>query len=212
MSREYSIADAKDHLPEAVRAAETGESVTFTRRGRPVAVLLSVARYHDLQAARPDFWEVAEGIRRAAQQDGVEFLEADFAGLRDPAPGRDVKLLMPRFLLDTNVLSQVMLPLGDRGILDRSKKNDHARCAVPILSSTSSMYGCERLAPGARRTRLEDFVREAVCGALPCAAVRRTRGGCGTAASERGLSASAAHRRRRTGRSPRSRPSTTSRW
>lgn len=90
MSREYSIADAKDHLPEAVRAAETGEPVTLTRRGRPVAVLLSLTHYRELQAARPDFWEVAGAMRRAAARDGVEFAEADFAGLRDEAPGRDV--------------------------------------------------------------------------------------------------------------------------
>jgi prevent-host-death family protein len=90
MSREYSIADAKDHLPEVVRAAETGEPVTFTRRGRPVAVLLSVARYRELQAARPGFWEVADGIRRAAAHDGIEFIEADFAGLRDQTPDREV--------------------------------------------------------------------------------------------------------------------------
>jgi len=92
MSHEYSIAGAKDHLTEAVRAAETGEPVTLTRRGRPVAVLLSLARYRELQAERPDFWEVADGIRSAAARDGVEFAEADFAGLRDEAPGRDVDL------------------------------------------------------------------------------------------------------------------------
>jgi len=92
MSREYSIADAKDHLPEAVREAETGETVTLTRRGRPVAVLLSLTRYRELQAARPDFWEIAGAARRAAARDGVEFAEVDFAGLRDEAPGRDVDL------------------------------------------------------------------------------------------------------------------------
>lgn len=90
MSHEYSIAEAKDHLPEAVRTAETGEPVTLTRRGRPVAVLLSVARYRELQAARPDFWEAADGVRSAAARDGVEFFDADFAGLRDQTPGRDV--------------------------------------------------------------------------------------------------------------------------
>jgi prevent-host-death family protein len=92
MSHEYSIAGAKNHLPEAVRAAETGQPVTLTRGGRPVAVLLSIARYRELQAERPDFWEVAGGIRSAAAGDGVEFTEVDFAGLRDEASGRDVDL------------------------------------------------------------------------------------------------------------------------
>ncbi len=73
---------------------------------------------------------------------------------------------MPRFLLDTNVLSQVMLPRGDRGVLDRLRR-DHVHCAVPSPVVHELTYGCERLTPGARRTRLEDFIREAVCGALP---------------------------------------------
>jgi tRNA(fMet)-specific endonuclease VapC len=73
---------------------------------------------------------------------------------------------MPRFLLDTNVLCQVMLPLGDKGVLGRLRL-DHTHCAVPSPVVHELTYGCERLAPGARRTRLEDFVRDAVCGSLP---------------------------------------------
>jgi tRNA(fMet)-specific endonuclease VapC len=73
---------------------------------------------------------------------------------------------MPRFLLDTNVLSQVMLQRGDPDVLGRLQR-DHAHCAVPSHVVHELTYGCERLAPGAKRTRLEEFVREAVCGALP---------------------------------------------
>lgn len=73
---------------------------------------------------------------------------------------------MPRYLLDTNVLSQVMLPQGHPRVLERLRR-DHAQCAVPSPVVHELAYGCERLAQGARRTRLEDFVREAVCGALP---------------------------------------------
>jgi tRNA(fMet)-specific endonuclease VapC len=73
---------------------------------------------------------------------------------------------MSRFLLDTDVLSQVMLPRGDPGVLGRLQR-DHVHCAVPSPVVHELTYGCERLAPGARRTRLEEFVREAVCGALP---------------------------------------------
>ena len=50
MAREYSIAHAKDRLAEAVRAAEAGEPVTLTRRGRPVAVIVSEAEYRRLPA------------------------------------------------------------------------------------------------------------------------------------------------------------------
>lgn len=92
MPHHYSIADAKDHLPQAIRTAEAGEPVTFTRRGKPVAVLLSIARYHELQATRLDFWEVSRDIRRLAASEGVAFDDDDFAGLRDTTPGRDVDL------------------------------------------------------------------------------------------------------------------------
>jgi prevent-host-death family protein len=87
---EYPIADAKDHLPEAVRAARAGESVTLTRRGRPVAALLSLVRCREPQAVRPGFPVVTDGIRRAAAREGLELLEADSTGLRGQTPGRDV--------------------------------------------------------------------------------------------------------------------------
>lgn len=92
MQRDYSIAGAKDHLPEAVRAAERGDEVTLTRRGTPVAVLLSIERFRRLGQARPDFWEVTRAIRDGARVEGVVFDHADFEGLRDDSPGRDVDL------------------------------------------------------------------------------------------------------------------------
>jgi tRNA(fMet)-specific endonuclease VapC len=73
---------------------------------------------------------------------------------------------MSRYLLDTNVLSQVMLPRGDPGVLERLR-TDSRDCAVPSPVVHELVYGCERMAPGARRSRLEQFVREAVCAALP---------------------------------------------
>ena len=39
----YSIADAKNHLPSLVSAAERGERVTITRNGKPVAELRPIA-------------------------------------------------------------------------------------------------------------------------------------------------------------------------
>ncbi|WP_298744694.1 type II toxin-antitoxin system prevent-host-death family antitoxin [uncultured Brevundimonas sp.] len=39
---EYSIAQAKDHLPRLIDRMLDGESVTITRRGRPVARVVPV--------------------------------------------------------------------------------------------------------------------------------------------------------------------------
>ncbi len=52
MDRQVSIAQAKDRLSELVQAAERGEVVTVTRRGRPVARVLSESEYRKLAARR----------------------------------------------------------------------------------------------------------------------------------------------------------------
>jgi prevent-host-death family protein len=92
MAREYSIAHAKDHLTEAVRAAEGGEPVTLTRRGRPVAVIVSEAEYRRLAGPRDDFWTALQAFRTAfdSARDGIE--PEYWESLRDRSPGRDVNL------------------------------------------------------------------------------------------------------------------------
>lgn len=42
--REVGAFEAKTHLSELIAAVEAGETVTITRRGRPVARLMPVAR------------------------------------------------------------------------------------------------------------------------------------------------------------------------
>jgi len=49
MERTFSIAEAKDRLPRLVHAAEAGVPVALTRRGKPVAVLISMAEYDRLK-------------------------------------------------------------------------------------------------------------------------------------------------------------------
>lgn len=90
--REYSIAHAKDHLPEAVRAAETGEPVTLTRRGRPVAVILSETEYRRLAGPRGDFWTALQEFR-ATVDSARHGIEPEYwESLRDRSPGGDVDL------------------------------------------------------------------------------------------------------------------------
>ncbi len=42
--RQVSVAEAKAHLSELLKAVESGESIAITRRGRPVATLTPVHR------------------------------------------------------------------------------------------------------------------------------------------------------------------------
>jgi prevent-host-death family protein len=45
----YSISEAKDQLPRIVHEAEAAGAVALTRRGKPVAILISKAEYDRLQ-------------------------------------------------------------------------------------------------------------------------------------------------------------------
>ena len=52
MSKTFSIAQAKDRLPRLVHDAEAGVPVALTRRGKPVAVLISKAEYDRLKGRK----------------------------------------------------------------------------------------------------------------------------------------------------------------
>lgn len=52
MSRQYTIAEAKDRLPEIVHQTERSGAVSITRHGKPVARLVSESEYQRLARAR----------------------------------------------------------------------------------------------------------------------------------------------------------------
>ena len=49
MNKSYSVAEARDQLTSLIRRAEEGETVTVTRRGKPVARVISEDTYRKLQ-------------------------------------------------------------------------------------------------------------------------------------------------------------------
>lgn len=75
MGKQYSIAQARDHLPGIVHEVERGAPVELTRRGKPVAVILSLQDYRRLSSGRIDLWQAIEP---------EEWLE----GVRARSPGR----------------------------------------------------------------------------------------------------------------------------
>lgn len=91
MLNSYSIAEAKDRLPQLVHEAEDGGPVEITRRGRAVAVLLSTEAYTRLTERPKSLWL---GIRELRATYAAEEPDEDdpFADVRDPSPGRDVDL------------------------------------------------------------------------------------------------------------------------
>jgi len=90
VSKTYSIAQARQNLPRLVHEAEAGVPVELTRRGKPVAVVVSVHEYQRLTGQRPDFMESYRAWRVEHDVDNLD-LDPDeiFGDLRDPSPGRE---------------------------------------------------------------------------------------------------------------------------
>jgi prevent-host-death family protein len=89
-ARRYSIARARAELPSILRAVEKGSEVELSRRGTPVAVILSVADRARL-SARKSFGEAFDAFVATTTLPGKAGRNA-FSGLRSRSPGRKVKL------------------------------------------------------------------------------------------------------------------------
>jgi len=77
MDKTFSIAEAKDRLPRLVHDAEAGVPVALTRRGKPVAVLISMAEYDRLK-----------GRKRKIDWSAISIDTRDFKFSRDEANAR----------------------------------------------------------------------------------------------------------------------------
>ena len=90
----YSVAQARDRFAEIVHSLETQPRVEVTRRGRTVAVMISVEAYEQIQAAAaaaaaPDFWDNYQAFRVAHDLDGLNIGPETFEGVRDRSSGRE---------------------------------------------------------------------------------------------------------------------------
>ena len=92
MQKQFSISEAKNKLPTIIHYVEKGPSVELTRRGIPVAVLLSIQEYERLSRKYTGFWSAVSEFRRKVEDEGVEISDKDFDGLRDLSTGREVEL------------------------------------------------------------------------------------------------------------------------
>jgi len=92
MQKQFSIADAKNKLPTIIHYVEKGPYVELTRRGKPVAVLLSIREYERLSRKYTGFWSAVLEFRRKVEDEGIDISDRDFNGLRDLSSGREVEL------------------------------------------------------------------------------------------------------------------------
>lgn len=86
-----SIADAKTQLTRLIHQAEQGEAVHITRRGKPVAVLLSEDEYERLRQGREqrNFWDLIAEMRADPAFEPVDWSQGEVDSWRDRQPLRE---------------------------------------------------------------------------------------------------------------------------
>jgi prevent-host-death family protein len=90
--KRYSIAEARSNLPDIVDQAEAGQEIQLTRRGEPVAAVVSLRALARLRGEHTGFAEAyrqflrTHPLRRAGVDDEV------FTSTRERGAGRKVSL------------------------------------------------------------------------------------------------------------------------
>ncbi|HLE14425.1 MAG TPA: type II toxin-antitoxin system Phd/YefM family antitoxin [Anaerolineales bacterium] len=92
MADQHSIAEARQNLAALVHRLEKQQVIEITRRGKPVAVLMSVQEYQRLSAERGGFWKVYTDYIKDVNLTDLNIEPQVFEGVRAPEPGRSVNL------------------------------------------------------------------------------------------------------------------------
>lgn len=92
MPRRYSIADARASLPQIVDQVEAGMEVELTRRGQPVAVVVSRRTFERLREKRGEFSEAYQRFLAQFSLDEIGFERTEPLTTRDKTTGRQVVL------------------------------------------------------------------------------------------------------------------------
>ena len=92
MSQRYSVAEARSHLTTLIDQAQAGLEIELTRRGKPVAVVVSCRDFERLRGNRPQFGDAYRSFLKKYSLEDIG-LEAGFAAAgRDRSRGREVSL------------------------------------------------------------------------------------------------------------------------
>lgn len=84
----YSIAQARDKFATIVHDVEKFAPVEVTRRGKPIAFIVSAAEYARLQHGRQDFWDAVLEFRQSVDWEAHDNDDV-FADVRDRTIGSE---------------------------------------------------------------------------------------------------------------------------
>ncbi|HYM62659.1 MAG TPA: type II toxin-antitoxin system Phd/YefM family antitoxin [Thermoanaerobaculia bacterium] len=92
MAKQYSIAEARAKLPAVVDEARSGRTIELTRRGKPVAVVISLQELRRLRGEPAGFSARYKEFLKKHPLAEVGLEPGFFDALRDRGEGRKVPL------------------------------------------------------------------------------------------------------------------------
>lgn len=92
MAKRYSIAEARSNLPSIVDQVEAGQEIELTRRGKPVAVVVSLRELERLRGERVPFGDAYGRFLKAHPLHEAGIDESVLGAVRDRGAGRKVTL------------------------------------------------------------------------------------------------------------------------
>lgn len=92
MLKSFSIAEARHDLAALVHEIENKRVIELTRRGKPVAMLVSLREYERLRGAETNFWDAYTRFRERKNLRAFKIEPKVWKGVRDASPGREVEL------------------------------------------------------------------------------------------------------------------------
>ena len=93
MTDRHSIAEARRNLPALIREAENGKEVELTRRGEPVAMLISHQAFKYLTSIRRGFIAAYRDFTINIDVSNLELNPDElFGDVREETEGRDIRL------------------------------------------------------------------------------------------------------------------------
>ncbi|HET6284075.1 MAG TPA: type II toxin-antitoxin system prevent-host-death family antitoxin [Polyangia bacterium] len=157
MSKSYSVADARANLPDILDDVEAGREVQLTRRGQPVAVVISPSRYEALRSQHANFGDAYRAFVGRFRPEDIGLEPDFFDSIRDQTPGTSGPSLTLKFPLDTTIVAAPVKKL--------EQQSPHCAIAAPVWHEL--VYGCSRLPVGKRRTALEAYLHAVVRRSFP---------------------------------------------
>ncbi len=92
MKKLYSVGSARANLPAILDDVQSGRVIQLTRRGQPVAVIMSPAEYAALERRQSTFGAACAAFRERFAVHELGLDRDFFHALRDARPARKVRL------------------------------------------------------------------------------------------------------------------------